>query len=178
MSTTTDELIEKLKTITLFEASELVAQIETTFGVDASAPVGGFVAAPGAGGGGAVEAAEEKTKLFRAHPRPLSKSFLLFLSSTGACAAPVRPSSAGRAAPSARSAACGSRPCSISGCREQLFLRRRRQTARGALEESCKMFFCFFFCRKKKAWLYCLRTTGFCLSPSLSLPSPVLFSFY
>lgn len=61
MSTTTDELIEKLKTITLFEASELVAQIEATFGVDASAPVGGFVAAPGAGGGGAVEAAEEKT---------------------------------------------------------------------------------------------------------------------
>ena len=62
MSTTTDELIEKLKTITLFEASELVAQIEETFGVDASAPVGGFVAAPGAaGGGGAVEAAEEQT---------------------------------------------------------------------------------------------------------------------
>jgi large subunit ribosomal protein L7/L12 len=62
MSTTTDELIEKLKTITLFEASELVAQIEETFGVDASAPVGGFVAALGAaGGGGAVEAAEEQT---------------------------------------------------------------------------------------------------------------------
>ena len=62
MSTTTDELIEKLKTITLFEASELVAQIEETFGVDASAPVGGYVAAPGAaGGGGAVEAAEEQT---------------------------------------------------------------------------------------------------------------------
>ena len=62
MSTTTDELIEKLKTITLFEASELVAQIEETFGVDASAPIGGFVAAPGAaGGGGAVEAAEEQT---------------------------------------------------------------------------------------------------------------------
>ena len=61
MSTTTDELIEKLKTITLFEASELVAQIETTFGVDASAPVGGFVAAPGGGGAATVEAAEEKT---------------------------------------------------------------------------------------------------------------------
>lgn len=64
MSTTTDELIEKLKTITLFEASELVAQIETTFGVDASAPVGGFVAAPGAGaagGGAAASAAEEQT---------------------------------------------------------------------------------------------------------------------
>lgn len=64
MSTTTDELIEKLKTITLFEASELVAQIETTFGVDASAPVGGFVAAPGAGaagGGAAADAAEEQS---------------------------------------------------------------------------------------------------------------------
>lgn len=64
MSTTTDELIEKLKTITLFEASELVAQIESTFGVDASAPVGGFVAAPGggaAGGGAAAEAVEEQS---------------------------------------------------------------------------------------------------------------------
>jgi len=64
MSATTDELIEKLKTITLFEASELVAQIESTFGVDASAPVGGFVAAPGAGaagGGAAAEAAEEQS---------------------------------------------------------------------------------------------------------------------
>jgi len=64
MSATTDELIEKLKTITLFEASELVAQIESTFGVDASAPVGGFVAAPGAGaagGGSAAEAAEEQS---------------------------------------------------------------------------------------------------------------------
>lgn len=64
MSATTDELIEKLKTITLFEASELVAQIETTFGVDASAPVGGFAAAPGAGaagGGAAAESAEEQT---------------------------------------------------------------------------------------------------------------------
>ena len=36
---------------------------EETFGVDASAPVGGFVAAPGAatGGGGAAEVAEEQT---------------------------------------------------------------------------------------------------------------------
>jgi len=63
MSATTDELIEKLKTITLFEASELVKQIEETFGVDASAPVGGFVAAPAAGGGaaGGGEAAEAQT---------------------------------------------------------------------------------------------------------------------
>ena len=62
MSATTDELIEKLKTITLFEASELVKQIEETFGVDASAPVGGFVAAPVAGGAaGGGEAAEVQT---------------------------------------------------------------------------------------------------------------------
>jgi large subunit ribosomal protein L7/L12 len=63
MSATTDELIEKLKTITLFEASELVKQIEETFGVDASAPVGGFVAAPAAGGaaGGGAETAEAQT---------------------------------------------------------------------------------------------------------------------
>jgi large subunit ribosomal protein L7/L12 len=63
MSATTDELIEKLKTITLFEASELVKQIEETFGVDASAPVGGFMAAPVGGGaaGGGGEAEEAQT---------------------------------------------------------------------------------------------------------------------
>lgn len=63
MSTTTNEILEKLKSITLLEASELVAQIEETFGVDASAPVaGGFVGMPMGGGAGApAEAAEEKT---------------------------------------------------------------------------------------------------------------------
>jgi len=62
MSTTTNEIIEKLKSITLLEAAELVSQIEETFGVDASAPVGGgFIAAPGAVGGAAAEVAEEKT---------------------------------------------------------------------------------------------------------------------
>jgi large subunit ribosomal protein L7/L12 len=63
MSTTTNEIIEKLKSITLLEAAELVTQIEETFGVDASAPVmaGGFAAAPGAGAGAPAEAAEEKT---------------------------------------------------------------------------------------------------------------------
>jgi large subunit ribosomal protein L7/L12 len=40
MSTTTNEILEKLKSITLLEAAELVSQIEETFGVDASAPVG------------------------------------------------------------------------------------------------------------------------------------------
>ena len=61
MSTTTDEILEKLKTISLFEAKELVAQIEETFGVDASTPVGGVGMAPTEGGGPGNEAAEEKT---------------------------------------------------------------------------------------------------------------------
>nr|YP_009105184.1 ribosomal protein L12 [Pseudochlorella signiensis]AIT93842.1 ribosomal protein L12 [Pseudochlorella signiensis] len=61
MSTTTNEIIEKLKSITLLEAAELVSQIEETFGVDASASVGaGFMPASGEGAGG-QEAAEEKT---------------------------------------------------------------------------------------------------------------------
>merc|ERR1719478_295885 len=62
MSAATDEIVEKLKDLTLLEASELVKSIEETFGVDASAPVGGgmMMAAPGAGGGDAG-AAEEKT---------------------------------------------------------------------------------------------------------------------
>ena len=41
MSTTTNEIIEKLKSITLLEFIELISEIEETFGVDASAPVGG-----------------------------------------------------------------------------------------------------------------------------------------
>ena len=44
----------------LLEASELVSQIEETFGVDASAPAGGVVMAAGPGGG--EEAAAEKTE--------------------------------------------------------------------------------------------------------------------
>jgi large subunit ribosomal protein L7/L12 len=62
MSTTTNEIIEKLKGLTLLEASELVSQIEETFGVDASAAVGGgmmMVAGGDAGAGAAV--VEEKT---------------------------------------------------------------------------------------------------------------------
>lgn len=62
MSATTNEIIEKLKSITLLEAAELVSQIEETFGVDASAPVaGGFIAAPTDAGGGQNEVVEEKT---------------------------------------------------------------------------------------------------------------------
>ena len=55
-----DEILEKLKSLTLLEAAELVKQIEDTFGVSAAASAGVVMAAPGAAGGG--EAAEEKTE--------------------------------------------------------------------------------------------------------------------
>lgn len=62
MSTTTNEIIEKLKSITLLEAAELVSQIEETFGVDASAPAGGtFLASATDGSGTTKEVIEEKT---------------------------------------------------------------------------------------------------------------------
>ncbi len=60
MSEKIDQIVEDLKTLTLLEASELVSKIEETFGVDASAAVGGGVvmaAAPGA-----VEEVEEQTE--------------------------------------------------------------------------------------------------------------------
>jgi len=57
-----NEIIEKLKTLSLLEASELVSQIEETFGVDASAPAGGAVMmAAMPAGGEAAAAVEEKT---------------------------------------------------------------------------------------------------------------------
>ena len=62
MSTKTEEILESLKTLSLLEASELVKQIEETFGVSAAASAGVVMAAPGAGGGdGDGAAAEEKT---------------------------------------------------------------------------------------------------------------------
>lgn len=63
MSATTDEILEKLKSLTLLEASELVKQIEEAFGVSAAAPVGGMMMmAPGAGGAAPAEEVEEKTE--------------------------------------------------------------------------------------------------------------------
>ncbi len=65
MSAATDEILEKLKTLSLLEAAELVKQIEETFGVSAAAPVGGFAiaAVPGAAGGAAAaEEVEEQTE--------------------------------------------------------------------------------------------------------------------
>lgn len=61
MSATTDAIIEQLKSITLLEAAELVSQIEETFGVDASAPVGGGMMMA-AGPAPAADAVEEKTE--------------------------------------------------------------------------------------------------------------------
>ena len=43
MSEKINQIVEELKTLTLLEASELVTAIEETFGVDASASVGGSV---------------------------------------------------------------------------------------------------------------------------------------
>ncbi len=60
MSTATDEILEKLKSLSLLEASELVKQIEETFGVSAAASAGIVMAAPGAAAPG--EAVEEKTE--------------------------------------------------------------------------------------------------------------------
>jgi large subunit ribosomal protein L7/L12 len=60
MSAKTDEILESLKKLSLLEASELVKQIEDSFGVSAAASAGVVMAAPGAAGGG--EAAEEKTE--------------------------------------------------------------------------------------------------------------------
>ena len=60
MSNKITQIVEELKTLTLLEASELVTKIEETFGVDASASVGGTVvmaAAPAP-----VEEVEEQTE--------------------------------------------------------------------------------------------------------------------
>jgi large subunit ribosomal protein L7/L12 len=61
MAATREDVIEYLKGMTLLEASELVKELETTFGVSAAAAAA--VAAPAATGGGEAAApAEEKTE--------------------------------------------------------------------------------------------------------------------
>jgi large subunit ribosomal protein L7/L12 len=65
MSVATDEILEKLKSLSLIEASELVKQIEEAFGVTAAAPSGGMMMmSPAAGGAApaAAESVEEKTE--------------------------------------------------------------------------------------------------------------------
>ena len=57
MAVSREEIIEALKEMSLLEASELVKDIEETFGVSAAAPVAVAAAAPAEGGA----AAEEKT---------------------------------------------------------------------------------------------------------------------
>ena len=57
MAVTREEIIEALKEMSLLEASELVKDIEETFGVSAAAPVA-VAAAPAAG----AAAAEEKSE--------------------------------------------------------------------------------------------------------------------
>jgi len=67
MSAATDEILEKLKSLTLLEASELVKQIEEAFGVSAAAPAGGgmmMMAAPGVGAAPTVAEPEEEQTEF------------------------------------------------------------------------------------------------------------------
>ena len=59
MSEKINQIVEDLKTLTLLEASELVAAIEETFGVDASAAAAGPVVMAAAG---PAEDVEEKTE--------------------------------------------------------------------------------------------------------------------
>ena len=60
MSEKINQIVDELKTLTLLEASELVSKIEETFGVDASASVGGGTMVMAAGA--AAEEVEEKTE--------------------------------------------------------------------------------------------------------------------
>lgn len=63
MSAATDEILDKLKTLSLLEAAELVKQIEEAFGVSAAAPAGGMMMmAPGTGPAVAAEPVEEQTE--------------------------------------------------------------------------------------------------------------------
>jgi large subunit ribosomal protein L7/L12 len=59
MSVTKEQVVQFLENMTLLEASELVKELETKFGVSAAAPVA--FAAPGAGAA-AAPAAEEQTE--------------------------------------------------------------------------------------------------------------------
>jgi large subunit ribosomal protein L7/L12 len=57
---TKDQIIEGIKEMNVLELSELVKELEEVFGVSAAAPMA--VAAAPVAGGGAAEAAEEKTE--------------------------------------------------------------------------------------------------------------------
>ena len=59
MSEKVATILEQIKGLTLLEASQLVKEMETTFGVSAAAPM---MMAGGGGGAGAAAPAEEKTE--------------------------------------------------------------------------------------------------------------------
>ena len=62
MAATREDVIEFLKNMTLLEASQLVKELEETFGVSAAAAAVAAAPAMGGGGGEAAAAAEEKTE--------------------------------------------------------------------------------------------------------------------
>ena len=62
MAATREDVIEFLKNMTLLEASQLVKELEETFGVSAAAAAVAAPAAAASGGGEAAAAAEEKTE--------------------------------------------------------------------------------------------------------------------
>jgi large subunit ribosomal protein L7/L12 len=62
MAATREDVIEFLKNMTLLEASQLVKELEETFGVSAAAAAVAAAPAAGSGGAEAAAAAEEKTE--------------------------------------------------------------------------------------------------------------------
>jgi large subunit ribosomal protein L7/L12 len=62
MAATREDVIEFLKNMTLLEASELVKELETTFGVSAAAAAVAAPVAAAPGGAEAASAGEEKTE--------------------------------------------------------------------------------------------------------------------
>jgi len=62
MAATREDVIDFLKNMTLLEASQLVKDLEETFGVSAAAAAVAAPAAAAGGGGEAAAAAEEKTE--------------------------------------------------------------------------------------------------------------------
>ena len=62
MAVTREEILEALKEMSLLEASELVKDIEETFGVSAAAPVAVAAVGAAAAGGGEEAGGEEKSE--------------------------------------------------------------------------------------------------------------------
>jgi large subunit ribosomal protein L7/L12 len=62
MAATKEDVIEFLKNMSLLEASQLVKELEETFGVSAAAATVAAPVASGGGGGEAAAPAEEKTE--------------------------------------------------------------------------------------------------------------------